>query len=136
MIQSSVHEQLENEASDWKRMLAFFREENIHFKNQLIEILAGETDRELLDAAEFFQDAFLAQDQVLLFLSGELSQYCRLLAGTKENSDDLSEVKKSRERLRNDIEKESEIYKKLQSEFALYLTEKYSRIIPDEDNMP
>ncbi|MEO8862099.1 MAG: hypothetical protein ABI358_11785 [Ginsengibacter sp.] len=75
--------QIQFESNTWKRLLDFFREENVYFKNRLSDILKESFDRNLLDALENFQNRFIIQDELNGALRNEISELDKLLLDEK-----------------------------------------------------
>jgi hypothetical protein len=114
------------EAESWKRLLAFLRQENVSFKTRLAEIVNDSTDNDLVAAAERFQDEFLSQDRMLLFLSEELAKQNKLLERELyEDGELFKEVNKNQKKLREDFKKAGELFAKVKEAFSDYLVEHF-----------
>ena len=72
-------EQLKYESDTWKRLLGFMREENIHLKNMLSEVLKYKFDKNLLEEAESFQNSFLKEDDLIGLLRNDIAELDKLL---------------------------------------------------------
>lgn len=116
--------QIQFETSTWKRLLDFFRDENVFFKNRLSDILKESFDRNLLEALENFQSRFIKQDEVNSVLRNEISELDRLLLDDK-----IKEIasKPSIERilfnLRENLYRSELRFCTLQLDFNKYLSE-------------
>ena len=75
--------QLQVEVNTWKRLLNFFRDENVYLKNRLSEILKNGFDRKLLEEFENFQTKFINQDEVISFLRNDIADLDKLLLNEK-----------------------------------------------------
>src|SRR5450432_690975 len=96
--------QLQIEINTWKRLLNFFRDENVCLKNRLSDILKNGFDRKLLEEFENFQTKFIKQDEVINFLRNDTTELDKLLLDEKsglEISD--SRIVKKLEHLRNNM---------------------------------
>jgi len=72
-------EQLKYESDTWKRLLGFMRDENIHMKNMLSEVLKYKFDKNLLEEAESFQNSFLKEDDLIGLLRNDIAELDKLL---------------------------------------------------------
>ena len=72
-------EQLKYESDTWKRLLGFMRDENIHLKNMLSEVLKYKFDKNLLEEAESFQNSFLKEDDLIGLLRNDIAELDKLL---------------------------------------------------------
>lgn len=70
---------LQHEIDSWRRLLCFIIDENIHMKQRLSEWLQATHQDELLEKAEHFQNAFIRQDDDVLFLRSEMAAIDKLL---------------------------------------------------------
>jgi hypothetical protein len=114
------------EAESWKRLLAFLRQENVHFKTRLAEIVNDSNDNDLLVAAEKFQDEFLSQDRMLLYLSEELTKQNKLLQREMyEDGELFKEANRNQKTLREDFKKAEELFARVKDTFSDYLVEHF-----------
>ena len=106
MSQAIVIRQYVYETDNWRRLLAFFIQENVSLKTRLAEVVDSILDKEDLDIIEKFQEEFLAQDTVVTFLSDELNQQVKLLErDVYEDGELFKEVVKHQKKLRKEIKK-------------------------------
>src|ERR1019366_1094116 len=77
--------QLQIEINTWKRLLNFFRDENVCLKNRLSDILKDGFDRRLLEEFENFQTKFIKQDEVISFLRNDTAELDKLLLNEKSS---------------------------------------------------
>jgi len=121
-----VIQQYTYEVNSWERLLAFFLVENIYFKTRLSEILSNAEDEELLLSGEQFQEEFLEQDKILLFLCDEIKRQKKLLErDLYEDGELFTEVIKHQKRLRNDIRKEEALFIKIKNTYSDFLSERF-----------
>ena len=116
--------QTQIEINTWKRLLNFFRDENVCLKNRLSDILKNGFDRKLLEEFENFQTKFIKQDEVINFLRNDTTELDKLLLNEKsdvEISD--SRIVKKLERLRNNVANSEKQFFQLQLNFNTYILE-------------
>ena len=66
--------QLRHENEEWKRLLNFMVDENIHLKHRLTEILRHVSDPAFLEQAEEFQSRFLKKDMLISLLRDDIAE--------------------------------------------------------------
>ena len=71
--------QLQYERDTLKRLLEFRRDENVHMKNRLSEVLQDKFDKNLLKGIEFFQSTFLKEDELIGLLRNDFAELNKLL---------------------------------------------------------
>jgi hypothetical protein len=126
MPHKPVIQQYNYEIESWKRLLAFFIDENTHFKIRLSEILNEADDEETLLNGEQFQENFLSQDKILSFLEAEVKRQKKLLEReTYEDGELFKEVVKNQKKLRRDIEKGQEFFTKVNDSFLDFFAERF-----------
>jgi regulator of replication initiation timing len=116
--------QLQYESDTWKRSLAFMKDENVHLKNRLAEVLKNNFDKSLLEEVEGFQTRFIREDERLGLLWNEIAETDKLLV--REIFEDgriMKKVGKRIKKLRTNIMSAERQFSKLKQEFNNYLTE-------------
>jgi hypothetical protein len=116
--------QLEVEADTWKRILNFFRDENIFMKNRLSGILKNGFDRNLLEEFENFQTGFIKHDEVISLLKNEIVEFEKLLLNERLHhgiSDEI--IDKKIGHLRNNMINSEREFCQLQLRFNVYISE-------------
>lgn len=116
--------QLKHECDTWKRQLCFMRDENVHLKTRLSEILKDGIVYYLLEEIEFFQNRFTSEDDAIGLLRNEVAEFDKLLV--KEMFVDGITSKKVDSKLkglRNSIAVSERNFTKLKSEFNSYILE-------------
>ena len=78
MEQAKIN-QLQSEINTWKRLLIFFRDENVCLKNRLSDILKNGFNRKLLEEFENFQTKFIKQDEMIRLLRNDTAELDKLL---------------------------------------------------------
>jgi len=63
------------ESESWKRLLFFYREENVYYRNRLSELLNDTVIGEILERAEYFQGHFVMSDETIYWLMNEIHQH-------------------------------------------------------------
>lgn len=124
IMQETKINQLQIEINTWKRLLNFFRDENVCLKNRLSDILKNGFDRKLLEEFENFQTKFIKQDEVINFLRNDTAELDKLLLNEKsgiEISD--GRIVKRLERLRNNMANSEKQFFQLQLNFNTYILE-------------
>ena len=122
MSQATVIQQYVYETESWGRHLAFFLQENISFKIRLTEILTNTSEPADLETAEKFQEQFLSQDRIIIFLKDELQQQTKLLErDLYEDGEIFKEVIKNQKKMRKDMKKIELLFANLKRDFSAYL---------------
>lgn len=119
LIRQYVYEQ-----EGWKRLLAFFRQENVCFKTRLAEIVTDSTDSDILLAAEMFQEEFLSQDRVIRYLSEELELHKKLFERDLYE-EAFKKVSWNQKKLRTEFKKEEALFYKVKETFSAYLVDRF-----------
>lgn len=121
MLPHIVISQYVYETESWNRLLAYYIQENISFKNRLSEIIEVKDDKKTLETAEKFHDEFISQDRMISYLSNELQSQAKLLEHSKDsNGLNLKEIIKNHEKLSSDIKKAERLFALLKEEFGQY----------------
>jgi hypothetical protein len=116
--------QLVYECNSWKRLLAFMREENIHHKTRLAEILKDTFNKNLLEEAENFQSRFIKEDEIINVLRDDIAELDKLLGKEFfEDGKSAREIERKLKRLRNNMFVAEQQFDKLQEAFNNYLVE-------------
>ncbi len=116
--------QLQYESDSWKRVLAFMRDENIHLKYRLSDVLKNSFDKQLLSPLENFQSNFVKEDDLLAVLRSDLAELDKLLIWQMMNDDQLmANVDKKMKAIRCNIYNAEKQFNQLKSDFISYLTE-------------
>jgi len=111
------------ESESWKRLLFFYKEENIYCRNRLSEILSDSVSEELLERSEYFQGCFLMSDETIEWLMDEIQQHKKILIQNNSDIQMLECAIRNQQRLKNDIVKAEEVLLKLKKEFNDFLAE-------------
>lgn len=76
MMGSSVYkiEQFNYEHTMWQRQLDFFKQENAWLKTRLAAVLDGNADKTVLPQAEYFQNQFIYNDELVEDLRQQVTQ--------------------------------------------------------------
>lgn len=116
--------QLQYETETWKRLLSFLREENIHLKYRLSEVLKNEFDKSLLEQMECFQNSFIKEDDLIGLLRNGVAELDSLLVWEVfENRKSGKDIHKKLVTLRNNIDTAEKYFARLKLEFISYLSE-------------
>jgi hypothetical protein len=100
------------------------REENVHLKTRLSEILKDGIADNLLEEIEFFQSRLTREDDVIGLLRNELAELDKLLVReTFENGTTKRIVDNKMKGLRHSITVSARDFTKLKSEFNNYILE-------------
>ena len=116
--------QLQIEINTWKRLLNFFREENVCLKNRLSDILKNGFNRKLLEEFENFQTKFIKQDEMISLLRNDAAELDKLLLNEKSGaiiSDD--KIDRKLDYLRTNIANSEKQFFQLQLNFNIYILE-------------
>lgn len=116
--------QLQYETETWKRLLGFMRDENIHLKNRLSEILKDNFNNNLLEEIEIFQTHFIKEDDQIHLLRNEVVELDKLLVREIfENGTIIRQVDNKLKRLRRNIKNAESQFTRLKIDFNNYLSE-------------
>ena len=121
--------QLQHESDTWKRSLFFLSGENVHLKTRLSEILKGDTDKRTLETAEIFQNNFIAEDELIRLLRGDISAFDKLIV--REVSEDgaiLDELMQKLKTIRINMSNAETRFSKLKLDFNRYFLDCTSKI--------
>jgi hypothetical protein len=112
------------ESESWKRLLFFYREENVYYRNRLSEILSYTVSGDILERAEYFQGHFVMSDETIYWLMDEIHQHNKFLSQNIAADIQMLECAiRKQQRLKNDIVKAEEVLMKLKKEFNDFLAE-------------
>ncbi len=119
-----IVQQLTYEAETWVRLIGFIRDETTYFKMRLAEVVSANVDDKVVEHLEKFQEEFLAQDRIIIYLSDELKKQNKLLEKDM-NADEniLQEAIKNQNKLRREIKKAESLFKELKDKFIGFLHE-------------
>ena len=117
-------QQVRIESNTWKRLLDFFREENVRSKNRLSDILRENFDRSLLEDLENFQSQFVKQDELIGLLRNEIAELDKLLLDEKMHDDVRpAMIERKIGNLRHNLSNSERRFSELQLDFNKYLGE-------------
>jgi hypothetical protein len=106
----SLFRYLSDESEEWERLLGFLKQENVFSKSRLAEIVASLEDEDELTRVEQFNDDFIAEDEIIVFLEGELKKHHKLLERRRyQDEDQLKQLIRHQSKLRMDIRRAEEI---------------------------
>lgn len=112
------------ETESWRRLLYFYREENVYNRKRLSEILSNTVSEELLERAEYFQDHFVMSDETIHWLMDEIHQHIKFLSQNITSGIQTPGLAiRNQQVLKNDILKAEEVLLKLKTEFNNFLAE-------------
>lgn len=121
-LQQSTIDQIYSEITAWRRLLDFFKEENIHLKNRLAYVLKNGIDADLLETLENFQNKFIEHDELAKLIKNDIAELNKLLnSDTSQNNRHLLNTQLAN--LRHNIQNLQNKFSKLQSDFSEYLVE-------------
>ena len=113
-------DQFHHENKTWNRMLEFFKQENILFKNRLSEVVDNSTDKGFLALAEHFQNRFIIKDEYIDELRHDINEQDKKLTESSTNFIDNKLIIRQ-EKLGNEMEYFEKDFNKLKNEFNKYL---------------
>ncbi len=117
-------QQVRIESNTWKRLLDFFREENVRSKNRLSDILKENFDRSLLEDLENFQSRFVQQDELIGLLRNDIAELDKLLLDEKMHDGIRpSMIERKIGKLRHNLSNSERRFSELQLDFNKYLGE-------------
>jgi Txe/YoeB family toxin of Txe-Axe toxin-antitoxin module len=116
--------QVQYESDTWKRLLVFLKEENVHLKNRLSDVLKNGFENNSLEDMEGFQTRFIKEDERLGLLWNEVVEVDQwLVREIVENGRVMKKVEKKIKKLRTKIMSAERQFRKLKQEFNNYLSE-------------
>lgn len=114
------------ELKSWERLLSFQKEELVCFKNRLAEVLNSTTEADIILMAESFQEAFLAQERIVFFLSEELKQQNQILEKEIYKPGEFyKEAVNGQAKLRREINEGEEAFASVKKKFEQFLQNKF-----------
>lgn len=113
--------QLISEADTWKRSVEYMIEENIHLKKRLTEILKNGYDKAVLEKAEYFQNEFIKEDELVGLIRDDLAQIDKLLIRDSFENGTVNEINRKFLRLRNNMHTAEKHFSELKLDFSNYL---------------
>lgn len=114
-----------HESDMWKRNLEFIMHENTDLKNRLADVLRTEmADIDLLEAAEYYQNHFVREDETIHILRGDIADFDKLL-GREVYQDGrvINDVVKKQKKLSAEMKNTVVEFNKLKFDFNNYLAE-------------
>ena len=71
---------IDNQHSEWKSVLGFYKDELSIFNNRLTEVAAKNTTREVMQMVEHFQNQFLVQAENIDILQHDINEHVSTVA--------------------------------------------------------
>jgi hypothetical protein len=122
METDSMLRYLGDESEEWERLLNFMKQENAFSKSRLAEIVASLEDEDELVKAEQFNDEFIAEDEIIVFLEGELKKHRKLLEKRRYQDEEMvRQLTRHQGKLRMDIRRAEEIIIITKRKFADFI---------------
>jgi hypothetical protein len=122
METDSMLRYLGDESEEWERLLNFMKQENAFSKSRLAEIVASLEDEDELVKAEQFNDEFIAEDEIIVFLESELKKHRKLLEKRRYQDEEmLKQLTRHQGKLRMDIRRAEEIIIITKRKFADFI---------------
>jgi hypothetical protein len=122
METDSMLRYLGEESEEWERLLNFMKQENAFSKSRLAEIVASLEDEDELVKAEQFNDEFIAEDEIIVFLEGELKKHRKLLEKRRYQDEEMvRQLTRHQGKLRMDIRRAEEIIIITKRKFADFI---------------
>ena len=124
MDSTSLLRYMRDESEEWDRLLNFMKQENVFCKSRLAEIVASIEDEDELANAEKFNDDFLSEDEIIVFLESELKKHRKSLDKVKYLDEELiNQLTRHQRKLRTDIRRAEEIIIITRRDFSDYISE-------------
>ena len=118
----SKMKQFQCETDIWKRSLDFMRDENIHLKNRLTEILKNGFDKKLLENLEYFQTRFIKEDERIGLIRDDIAAIDKIILDNFLADDQVvNETNKKLATLRNNVLHAEKQFNELKLEFSNYM---------------
>jgi hypothetical protein len=124
MTNNGLIQQFKRESESWKRLLDFLQTENIYCKTGIAEMGSFTMSKELLAAAENFQNLFMSKDEIIALTKKDVIAFQNLLA-SKVNSgkEDIRDIVQIRKKLQKEIEIIEQKCNQLRNDFNHYFAE-------------
>jgi hypothetical protein len=124
METDSLLRYLSDESEEWERLLNFLKQENVFSKSRLAEIVASIEDEDELTKAEQFNDDFIAEDEIIAFLEGELKKHHKLFEKRRYQDEEmLKQLIRQQSKLRMDVRRAEEIFVITKRKFGDFIAE-------------
>ena len=120
-METGINKKYRYDLETWSRLLDYFQQENVHFKNQLSFVIKNDKGNESLDKAEYFQNKFLNKDTVIVLLRQDIGELMRYMDKGVYNDGKLDTFMKKHKRLSEDVEKLVQEFKRIKAEFSDYV---------------
>lgn len=115
--------QFHHESDTWKRNLEFITQENANLKNRLAEVLQSiPADGDILNTAEYYQNEFIREDELVNFLRRDISKLDKLLVQeVYEDGEIFQNVIHQQKKLSEDMKGIISGFNRLKFDFNNYL---------------
>ena len=124
MHTDSLLRHMRDESEEWDRLLNYLKQENVYSKSRLAEMVASFEDEEDLTRAERFNDEFISEDEIIVFLESELKKHRRNLEKNRHHDEELlKQMTRQQRKLRMDIRRAEEIIIITKRDFSDYIAE-------------
>lgn len=127
-MMESKRKQFQYETDTWKRSLSFIRDENIHLKNRLTEILKNGFDKRSLENLEYFQTRFIKEDERVGLIRDDVAAIDKIIQDHLLDDDGqvVKETDDKLETLRNNVLHAEKQFNQLKLEFTNYMLKMFS----------
>jgi hypothetical protein len=109
-----INSKYDFEINSWLRTLDYLLQENIYMKNHIAEVVNGNSNANVLERMEQFQNAFLNKDTVIAFLRMDIKRLKQDIAADMD-------IRSKYLLFRSDMEKMEREYRMLRNDFNEYL---------------
>ena len=114
------YEDIKHEQASWLKTLDRLRQENVHLKNKLSEIIQDDISRELLEKAEFFHGLFVDKDTVISLLRRDIAHQSAATTAFVINGERLG-IMDEQVKLEHDVARMEKEFKAVKTEFNEFL---------------
>lgn len=122
MSANEKYDAINPELSEWLRRLVVIRQENIHLKNQLADVVAKIIDLSKLDGIEDMQNRLLNKDIIIDLIRQDIAHQRTFFKENEQLTDsDESLFMARQKKLAKDIKKLEVEFYQLKNQFAKFL---------------
>jgi hypothetical protein len=124
MTHNGLIQQFKRESQSWKRLLDFLQTENIYCKTSIAEMGNFVMSKELLAAAENFQNLFMSKDEIIALTKKDVIAFQNLLINKiNSENEDIRDILHIHKKLQREIEIIEQKCNQLRTDFNHYLAE-------------
>jgi hypothetical protein len=123
-MQSLSIKNIDNQHSEWKSVLGFYKDELGFFNERLEEVAGKNTSKEIMQMTEHFQNQFIIQGERIHILLYDINEHLHLLSNNVlQHAGHVNKEQMAvRDLLQARFRKEQDIYGKIKAEYMRFLS--------------